>query len=150
MSEQPSIHNELSGDVAGHVVQSGVIHGDVVFSSPAAPMSRESAELRRRWEERQRRVLDAEDAQRVADQRRLTDYVRVIRRKRRWNLWVLLVESVLVMLGHLRVFAAAALLEAFALLFATISVFGWIHCSVIIKRAESGRTIRIPRSRWMW
>jgi hypothetical protein len=66
------------------------------------------------------------------------------------NLWVLLLESVLVVLGHLRVFAAAALLEAFALLFGVISVFGWIRCSVIIRRAESGRTIRIPRSRWMW
>jgi hypothetical protein len=149
MSEQPYVRNELSGNVGGHVVQSGAIHGDVVFSSPAAPVSPESAELQRRMEQRQRRILKEEDTQRAADQRRFTDYVRVVRKRRRRNLWILLVESLIVLLGHLRVLPDSLLLQASALLCAAVSGLCLIQCSVIIKKAESGRTIKIPRSRWM-
>lgn len=48
VSEQPSVRNELNGDIRGHPVQSGAIHGDVVFNSSAEPRYRESAETGRR------------------------------------------------------------------------------------------------------
>ncbi len=150
MSEQPSIRNELSGSVGGHVVQSGAIHGDVVFTSPAAPVDPEAVETQRRWSERQRRILDEGTAKEAAEQRRFEDYVRAIHRKRRWNLWLLLVEGLAVALGYLRAFPSAALVGALGILFGLISLFGWVHCSVLLWRARTGRTIPVPRHRWMW
>lgn len=130
------------------MVQSGAIQGDVVFNSPSAPVSQESAELRRRWEERQRRVLDSEDAQRTEAQHTFTRYLRVVRAKRRWNVFFLLIEGLAVMLCHLHVVPVTV--EVLGLLFGAISVFGWVSCTVTLRRAEAGRAIRIPRSRWMW
>ncbi|MEV0093678.1 hypothetical protein [Streptomyces sp. NPDC050738] len=150
MSEQPSIRNELSGNVAGHVVQSGAIHGDVVFTSPSAPVDPKAAETQRRWNERQRRILDEEAAVEEAGQRRFEAYVRVIRRKRRWNLWLLLVESLAVALGYLRAFPSAVVVGTVSILFGLISLFGWAYCSVLLWKARTGRTILIPRHRWMW
>ncbi|MFI0964902.1 hypothetical protein ACH4S8_26420 [Streptomyces sp. NPDC021080] len=150
MSEQPYARNELSGDVGGPVVQSGAIHGDVVFTSPAAPMDPEAAETQRRWNERQRRILNEEAAKDAAEQRRFEDYVKVIRRKRRWNLWLLSVESLAVTLGHLRAFPSAALVGALSILLGLISLSGWVYCSVLLWRARTGRTIPVPRRRWMW
>ncbi|TGB14412.1 hypothetical protein [Streptomyces sp. MZ04] len=150
MSEQPSTRNELSGNVEGHVVQSGAIHGDVVFPSPAAQMDPETAETQRRWAQRQRRILDEEAAQEAAQQRRFGDYVRVIRRKQRWNLWLLMVESLAVALGYLGVVPSAALVATLGILFGLISLSGWVYCSVLLWRARTGRTIPVPRHRWMW
>ncbi|GHJ27010.1 hypothetical protein TPA0910_14430 [Streptomyces hygroscopicus subsp. sporocinereus] len=150
MSEQRSVRNELSGNVGGSVVQSGAIHGDVVFTSPAAPMDPEVAETQRRWSERQRRILDEEAAQEAAQQRRFEDYVRVIHRKRGWNLWLLLVESLAVVLGYVRVVPSAAVVATLGILFGLISLSGWIYCSVLLWRARTGRTIPVPRRRWMW
>ena len=148
MSEQPSVRNELSGNVKGNVVQTGAIHGDVTFNPSATPISQESRELHRRLEDRQRRLLDAEDAQRAEEQRTFTRYLKVIRSKRRRSVLLGLFAGVAVVLGHLRVLSVMA--EVLGLLFGAITVYGWAACTVTIRRAESGRTIRIPRSRWMW
>ncbi|WP_146051150.1 hypothetical protein [Streptomyces noursei] len=143
MTERPYTHNELSGQVRGPVVQSGAMR-DVVINSSTAPVT----ETQRRWEERQRRILDEEEAQRASDQRRFTGYVRVIRVKRRMNVVFVLLEGLAVVLGHLRVIPVLA--EVLGLFLGAISVSGVAHCTWVIKRAESGRTIKVPRSRWMW
>jgi hypothetical protein len=48
------------------------------------------------------------------------------------------------------VFPSAALVGALGILFGLISLFGWVHCSVLLWRARTGRTIPVPRHRWMW
>ena len=54
MNEQPSVRNELSGHVWGHVVQAGAIHGNVVLP-PSGESIREQERVRqvrkfrRRW-----------------------------------------------------------------------------------------------------
>ncbi|MBB5795338.1 hypothetical protein AB0E64_26590 [Streptomyces caelestis] len=148
MSEQPSTHNELRGNVRGPVVQSGAIHGDVVFNSPAAPRDPESVEVDRRWDARRQRILDAEDAQRAESQRRAHQYVRVCRRKRRINAVLLLVAGVTLTLGLMQV--VPELYAAVGALYGAVSVIGWARCTLIIRNWDAGRTIRVPRSRWRW
>ncbi|WP_099015519.1 hypothetical protein [Streptomyces malaysiensis] len=150
MSEQRYIRNELSGKVDGHLVQSGAIHGDVVFTSPAVPMDPEVAETQRRWSERQRRILDEEAAREAEQQSRFEDYVQLIRRRRPRNLWLLPVESLAVALGYLRVVPSAELVATLGILFGLISLFNWVYLSVLLVRARTGRTIPVPRHRWMW
>ncbi|MFI0976763.1 hypothetical protein ACH4SP_07010 [Streptomyces sp. NPDC021093] len=147
MSEHPSTRNEMSSsNIGGHVVQAGAINGNVSISGP--PVDPALQETQRRWGQRQKRILDAEEAQAAADQRRFGHYVRVIRRKRQTNAALLLAAGVAVVLGHLRVWPVTY--EVGGLVFGSISASGWIFCTRIIKRAEAGKTIRIPKKRRHW
>lgn len=54
MDEQPSVRNELSGHVWGHVVQAGSIHGNVVLPPSGESIreqerARQVRKFRRRW-----------------------------------------------------------------------------------------------------
>ncbi|MEU0339304.1 hypothetical protein ABZ092_10030 [Streptomyces bobili] len=148
MSEHSYVRNELSGDVRGPVVQSGAIHGDVVFNSPAEPRDRESAEMDRRWTDRRRRILDAEEAQRAELQRRANQYVRACHRRRRVNRIFLPIEGMTVVLGLMHV--VPVMYTVLGLLFGAISVTGWVQCSLIIRKWDAGRTIKVPLSGWRW
>ena len=75
MGELPYTRNELSGAVEGPVVQAGAVR-DVYLSPVTTP---ESAETRRRWEARQRRILDAEDAARERQERKRAEDARILR-----------------------------------------------------------------------
>jgi hypothetical protein len=148
MSEQPYAHNELSGDVRGPVVQSGAIHGDVVFNSSTEPRDREFVEVDRRWAARRRRILDAEDAQKAQLQRRAHQYVRVCRRRRRVNRVFLPIEIAAVALGLMHV--VPVMYAVIGLVFGAQSVTGWVHCSRVIGKWDAGQKIKVPQSRWRW
>ncbi|WKX73818.1 hypothetical protein [Streptomyces sp. XD-27] len=130
MDEQPYLHNELSGDVGGPVVQAGHIHGDVVMPATAPPISPEQAELRRRLDARARRILDAEDAEREAAARRQERFLRATHLRK----WV----SMVVMLASLfaAIVSTSALGDVFALLFGLVGLGAWFSNVRILKRHD--------------
>ncbi|WP_405776345.1 hypothetical protein [Streptomyces sp. NBC_00859] len=91
MTEKPSTRNELSGNVEGPVVQTGAVHGDVVFHAPVqGPMPR-YAETFERLAARAEAQMNAEDAAEAAARRaRSKRLQKVMRRKRvcSWLFWV--------------------------------------------------------------
>lgn len=159
MSERPSVWNELSADVTGNVVQSGSIHGDVVFNSPAVPQT----ETQRRWEERQRRILDREEAERTRrsearrlkaeqEQRTLVDYLTFARRRKRLAEVSLIVSGggvVLVVLPWL--FGTVSLKPAWpwAVLF-LYAAYSWARRWKVLYDARTGREVTVPSDRKQW
>lgn len=78
MGEQPSVRNELNGNVGGPVVQSGAIHGNVVIYPPAqsqAPLERLAARLEAQQH--------AEDAAAAATAMALAKRLSAVRQRKR-------------------------------------------------------------------
>ncbi|MEU5366612.1 hypothetical protein ABZ354_24610 [Streptomyces sp. NPDC005925] len=159
MSEQPSRRNELSGNVNGGVVQSGSIHGDVVFNSPALPMT----ETQRRWEERQRRILDREEAERrrerdarrrraEGEQRIFEDYLTFVRLRMRLAAVSLIVTGgTVALVGVPWLFGMVSIKPAlpWVALF-SFSAYCWAQRWKVLRDARAGREIVIPTDRKEW
>ncbi|MEU5366614.1 hypothetical protein ABZ354_24620 [Streptomyces sp. NPDC005925] len=151
MSEQPGTRNELSGHVGGNVVQAGAIHGDVVFGG--APISPEVQEAQRHWAQRQQRIAAAEAAQAAVGHRRAQQYVTVMRWRRRTSVLFLLLAGAAVVWEQMHgwVLPGRQQMGALAaLLLGAASVIGWVRATLIIRRWNARKTIKVPRSRLYW
>ncbi|PJN40503.1 hypothetical protein CG747_12590 [Streptomyces sp. CB02959] len=135
----------MSGNAKGPVVQSGSMR-DVVINSSAAPMT----ETQRRWEERQRRILEEEEVQRDKDQRHTFQYVKFTRWRRRFCLVMGVFVAVFGVLGVVEVIAIAKVFVALAFLFSIVFAIGWLKATWILWRWDAGRTIKVPQSRLYW
>ncbi|MFJ9126991.1 hypothetical protein ACIRJS_23150 [Streptomyces sp. NPDC102340] len=87
MDEQPTTHNELSGNVGRNVVQAGAIQGDVVFNSSSqsptpGPVERVAARVEAR--------MRAEDAADVAAAHARSMRRRKVLRRKRVFFWLYL------------------------------------------------------------
>ncbi|MFJ9126989.1 hypothetical protein ACIRJS_23140 [Streptomyces sp. NPDC102340] len=139
MSEKRSMHNDLSGNVAGHSVQAGAVHGDVVFNSSAVHISPEDAETQRRWSERQQRILDEEDA----EYRRVERYVRACRIRSRICLMAMPVGAFVALLSFAQVLPT--IYGALGFLCIAASFAGWVQNSLLVVRKwDAGRPIDVP------
>lgn len=95
MSEQPYVHNELSGRVDGPVVQAGTVHGDlnVNVASPAGAHDADHAAFLARLRGRTQDQWAAEDAQRRRREALAAQLARSRRRFRRLC-WVVLFVAI--------------------------------------------------------
>ncbi|MFB9511819.1 hypothetical protein [Streptomyces purpureus] len=138
MAEPPYVRNDMSGRVEGHVVQAGAIHGDVVFPPPS-PVGPEQAALQRRMDERARRLLDAEDAERAAAAHQRERLLRMTRIRKVVCAWMTAVCLVAVGLGLLEVVPAGLLWVLLGGLYGAIGLAGWVHNGLLLRRLTRGR-----------
>ncbi|GAA3646150.1 hypothetical protein GCM10022420_020990 [Streptomyces iranensis] len=132
-------------------MQAGAVHGDIRFETSTAPVSQESADLQRRWEARQRRLLDEEEAREAQGQARAESYVRHARVRRRVNVLVLIIFSAGAALYSSGIRTSVTLsLSALAVFIVPAAVYGLTHYSLILKRWRAGKTIKVPKSRLYW
>ncbi|MFC9884466.1 hypothetical protein ACFVJW_33395 [Streptomyces libani] len=89
MGEQPYIRNELSGDVGGSVVQTGTVHGDVVFQSPTQGPPPRYVEIYERLADRADAQMRAEDATAAAAADARSKRRKVLFRRKRVFFWLL-------------------------------------------------------------
>ncbi|MEU4179203.1 hypothetical protein [Streptomyces sp. NPDC026589] len=142
MSENPSTRNELSGNVGGSVVQAGSVHGDMVFNSHAGQRSPEELETERRWTARRRAILDEEEAEKAAGQRRAERYVRACRLRWRLSLALLPVAVATMALGAMTVLPMVY--AVLALPFTAVLFLGWARNMQITRDWDAGRTVKVP------
>ncbi|CAM5442828.1 MULTISPECIES: hypothetical protein [Streptomyces] len=149
MSEPQRVRNELSGTVNGNAIQAGAIHGDVVFGAPTSP---ESEELQRRLEQRQRRILDAEDAQAAEIERRCEQYLKRLRWGRRAAVIMLpfAIPGVVMLSAHGWILSGwQGRWGLFGLPVCALGLYSLAFSTWVIKRAEAGKPIKIPpRTPW--
>lgn len=132
-------------------MQAGAIHGDVVFGG--APVSPESQETQRRWEQRQQRIVDAEASQAAEGQRRASQYVTVTRWRRRIAVPFLLLGGAAVVWEQMHGWVLPGrqqMCAVAALLLGVGNAIGWARATWIIRRWDAGKTIKVPRSRLYW
>ncbi|MFC7865335.1 hypothetical protein ACFU5B_16125 [Streptomyces murinus] len=159
MSEQASTQNELSGNVNGGAVQSGSIHGDVVFNSLTLPVT----ETQLRWEERQRRILDREETERRRDrdarrrraeeeQRIFEKYLIFVRlRMRLAAISLIATGGVVALVGVPWLFGMVSIKPAlpWVALF-SFSAYCWAQRWKVLCDVRAGREIVIPADRKEW
>ncbi|MFD8516271.1 hypothetical protein ACFV27_35635 [Streptomyces antimycoticus] len=127
------------------------MHGDIRFEASAAPVSQESADLQRRLEARQRRLLDEEEAREAQGQERAESHVRHARVKRRVNALFLIIFGAGAALYSSGIRTSVTLsLSVLAIFLVPAAVYGLTHYSVILKRWQAGKTIKVPKSRLYW
>ncbi|MGW4034395.1 hypothetical protein ACWEFL_34735 [Streptomyces sp. NPDC004838] len=132
MSQQGDTRNNLSGNVEGPAVMARDIYGGVVFSGAPSLTSA---------------------VQTAKDQRRFSQYVRVQRWRRRLAVLLLLVGGATVVWEQMHGWTLPGrqqFVALFTLFAGGVGAITWARCTWIIKRAETGRTIKIPHSRLHW
>lgn len=132
----------MSGNAEGPSVMARDVHGDVVFNAPAEVKSPEEEDLRRRKLQRERRILDDEEAVQAERQRQAKRYVLECR-LRKWGC------TLLVPVGLVVAVLAAVGIILFSYVFVGIlcvlaGLVGWLYNAKVVRDWEAGRMITFP------